>query len=417
MTTLRHLALGTGVVALTLGAALAPRPVRWTAAERAEVGSLDLARQGPPPPDSTNRVADDPRAVALGQRLFFDTRLSANGAVACATCHDPAKGFQDGTPLGHGAGQTGRRTMNVVAVSRGPWLFWDGRKDSPWAQALGPWESPVEHGGTRAQYAHFVAREYRREYEALFGLIPSLARVPGRAGPVPDAGARAAWDRMPPADRDAVNRIFANLGKAVAAYERRLEYGPSRFDRYAAGLRTTGVPPRGVLTADEEAGLRLFIGKGRCSSCHSGPLLSDGQFHNIGLPGRAAAPDSGRASGVRRALADEFNCAGRYSDAPAGCAELRFAPTATPEQVGAFKTPSLRNVAGRAPYMHDGRFATLAEVVDHYERAPAAELGRSELEPVPLTPGERRQLIAFLGTLTGPIAAPDSLLRAPRVAR
>jgi cytochrome c peroxidase len=114
-------------------------------------------------------VADDPRAAELGRQLFFDTRLSANGRVACATCHKPDQEFQDGTPLANGVGLTNRRTMPIAGTADSPFLFWDGRKDSQWAQALGPLESPVEHGGNRDQYAQVIAEHYRPAYEQVFG--------------------------------------------------------------------------------------------------------------------------------------------------------------------------------------------------------------------------------------------------------
>jgi cytochrome c peroxidase len=129
----------------------------WTNAQLEELRSMSLAELEPLPRDPTNRVADDPRAADLGRRLFFDTRLSSNGRVACSTCHQPARAFEDGTALARGVGTTARRTMPIAGMARSPFLFWDGRKDSLWAQAHGPLESPVEHGGTRAQYAHVVS--------------------------------------------------------------------------------------------------------------------------------------------------------------------------------------------------------------------------------------------------------------------
>jgi cytochrome c peroxidase len=411
----RYLWLSTGlVVAALAGFARAGHRPAWTDSEREVLSELRFDPNAPARPDPTNKVADDPRAAALGHRLFFDTRLSANGQVACATCHDPARDFQDGTPLATGVGTTGRRTMPVAGTDQGAWLFWDGRKDSQWSQALGPWESAVEHGGTRSQYARLIATHYRADYEKIFGPLPDLSDLPERAAPIADAKAAAAWAALPAARREAVNRIYANLGKAVAAYERRIRYGESRFDRYVAAMERTGRAPAGILTEEEEAGLRIFIGKGRCATCHTGPMLSDQEFHNIGVPARAGhAPDSGRVAGVRQVLADEFNCRSPYSDSRESCEELEFAVTEGEALVGAMKTPSLRNVARRAPYMHAGQFATLEEVVDHYDKAPAAPLGKSELVPLNLTAKERRQLIAFLGSLTAPLATPDSLLRAP----
>jgi cytochrome c peroxidase len=132
---------------VTIVAAASPRGDRWTSDEVALLVTSSLRELGPLPEDPTNRVADDPRAAEFGRKLFFDTRLSANGQVSCATCHIPEKGFQDGTPLAQGIGVTNRRTMPIAGMAHSPFLFWDGRKDSLWAQALGPLESPVEHGG------------------------------------------------------------------------------------------------------------------------------------------------------------------------------------------------------------------------------------------------------------------------------
>src|SRR5205823_12544664 len=138
-------------------------------------------------------------------------RLISNGKGAVITCHQHERDFQDGIPLGAGVGTTARRTMPIAATSRSPFLFWDGRKDSQWAQALGPLESAVEHGGTRAQYAHVIEEWFRPEYEAIFGPLPDLGRVPEQAGPVQDAIARAAWEALSEANRDAVTRIYVNM--------------------------------------------------------------------------------------------------------------------------------------------------------------------------------------------------------------
>jgi cytochrome c peroxidase len=365
------------VLVLTIVSA-ASRADRWTREEVALVGSLSLRELGPAPVDPTNRVADDPGAAGFGRRLFFDRRLSANGEVSCATCHIPDMDFQDGTPLARGVGVTNRRTMPVAGTARSPFLFWDGRKDSLWAQALGPLESPVEHGGTREQYAAVIAAHYRSEYEAIFGTMPALST------------------------RDAATAVFVNIGKAIAAYERTIDYAPSRFDRYADRLQDTGRAPEGVLSADEVAGLRLFIGKASCTNCHNGPLLTNSEFHNTGVPARAGLPtDSGRLAGADAVLRDEFNCRSRWSDNRSKCAELDFLVTGDHVLQRAFKVPSLRNVADHAPYMHAGQFNTLTEVVDHYDRAPEAPAGHSELRPLRLSTQERRQIEAFLRSLSG----------------
>jgi cytochrome c peroxidase len=382
--------------------ALWPRADRWTAAETATLRTLWLDSLPPLPADPSNRFADDPRAAALGERLFFDARLSVNGQVSCATCHRPELSFQDGLPLAQGVGVTDRRTMPLAGMAYSPWLFWDGRKDSLWAQALGPLENPVEHGGTRAQYAHLIAAHYRAEYEALFGALPDLTGLPAVAGPVDDPAARAAWEALDPAARAAVTQIFVNMGKAIAAFERTILPAPTRFDAYVEALLAGDARAmRASLSPDEVAGLRLFIGPANCVQCHNGPLFTDNDFHNTAVPAVPGLPeDTGRAAGARLVLADEFNCLSPYSDAaPEQCAELRFMLSEGEQLLRAFKPPSLRNVAQRPPYMHAGQFATLEETLAHYNSAPPAPAGHSELEPLNLSLTQLAQLQAFLHAL------------------
>src|SRR5687768_6414169 len=188
----RIFAVAVLVLLATITTVTASARVGWTGAQLEELRSMSLAELESVPQDPTNRVADDPRAADLGRRLFFDTRLSSNGRVACSTCHQVERGFQDGIALANGVGTTARRTMPIAGMARSPFLFWDGRKDSLWAQALGPLESPVEHGGTRAQYAHVIADFYARDYEQLFGALPDLSLVPRSAGPVANREAASA---------------------------------------------------------------------------------------------------------------------------------------------------------------------------------------------------------------------------------
>ncbi|MEO8562309.1 MAG: cytochrome c peroxidase [bacterium] len=393
----------------------------WTKEERAMMRSLSLASLAPLAPDPSNRFSEDTAAARLGQRLFFDTRLSGNGKVSCATCHVPHQDFQDGRPLGVGVGTAGRRTMPVAGTAHSPWQFWDGRADSQWGQALGPLENPAEHGGDRVQYAHVIATEYRSAYEAVFGRVPDVRGLPERAGPVPDTTRAAAWARIAPVGQEGISRMYANIGKAIAAYERKIEFAPARFDRFVEEeLAARPHTAESAFSDDERAGLRLFIGKANCATCHNGALFTDNHFHNTGVPQTAAGlqSDSGRAVGARGVIAAEFNCVSRYSDAkPEQCDELRFAVTEGPELVRAFKTPSLRDVALRPPFMHAGQFTSLSAVMAHYNAAAAAPAGKSELKPLHLSQKELGQLETFLHTLTGSLATAPELLASPDTPR
>ena len=368
---MKALTLGATILSIAIGAAAAARSggAQLSEAERAVLQSLTLDQLEPLPADPSNRYADDRRAAELGKKFFFDTRFSSNGQVACATCHVPERQFQDDADLASGVGKTTRRTMPIAGTAYSPWMFWDGRKDSQWSQALGPLESPVEHGGRRGQYVQFVAQHYAADYQAVFG----------------------------DADFADTTRVFVNIGKAIAAYERRIQFGASRFDRYMAS--------GDGLTDAEIEGAKLFIGKANCVQCHNGPLLTDNVFHNTGVPARPDLPgDAGRALGAQQVLADEFNCRSRWSDAdPKQCAELEYMVAAGHELVRAYKTPTLRGVAARPPYMHAGQFRTLAEALDHYNRAPAAPAGHSEIVPLALSGQELRQLEAFLKSLESPV--------------
>ena len=395
------------------------RPPVWSEAEIATLRGLWIGSLPALPPDPSNRYADDLPAADLGQKLFFDTRFSANGEVSCASCHKPELMFTDGLALAQGVGFTTRKTMTVIGTAYSPWQFWDGRKDSQWAQALAPLESAVEHGGTRLEFARQIDRYYREEYELIFGQLPDFSdseRFPTVAGPVEDATAYSAWETMQSADRDAVTRVFVNMGKAIAAYERMIMPAPSRFDQYVEALLNKDKKAlASTLTAKELAGLGLFIGRAQCIQCHNGPLFTNNDFHNTGIPtGQGLAMDAGRASGVQSVLQDEFNCLSQWSDAvEQDCTELRFVTSEGAQLQGAFKPPTLRNISATAPFMHAGQFKTLEEVLAHYNRAPAGPIGHTELKPLGLTGAEISQIIAFLRSLDGGINAPQERLRAP----
>ncbi len=395
--------------------------VGWSEGEIATLRSLWLGALQPLTPDPSNAAGDHPGAVGFGHKLFFDARFSGNGEVSCATCHQPDLNFTDGLPLAEAIGTTSRGTPTIVGTSHGPWFFWDGRRDSQWSQAMVPMESAIEHGGTRTQFTHIIDDDkgYREAYEVVFGPLPDFSdrtRFPDSAGPVDDPDALAAWESMDPQDQAAVTQVFVNIGKAIAAYECQIMPGPSRFDRYVSALLDEDESAiEAAMTEDEVAGLRLFLSRGNCTQCHNGPLLTNNGFHSAGVPdANELEPDVGRFTGVVELVGNEFSCLGIYSDAdPDQCAELRFAKTDGLELLGAFKVPTLRNVAETAPYMHAGQFKTLAEVLTHYNGADPGPTGHSDLQPLGLNGEELIQLEAFLRTLSGPLNAPPELLTQP----
>jgi cytochrome c peroxidase len=239
--------------------------------------------------------------------------------------------------------------------------------------------------------------DYRRRYGALFGALPGTDDAAG------------------------ITRAFANIGKAIEAYERRLRPRPSRFDRYVAAV-LKGIEPaaRDRLTTEESDGLHVFIdpARGNCIRCHKGPLFTDGLFHNVGIDDGAGGPSpgdplQGRPAGFRAALLDPFNCLGAFSDAPgASCHDLKAAGAAS-NILGAFKTPGLRNVARTAPYMHTGQYPDLNAVMQHYRNRPEARIGETELDRLTISDGAFAAIEAFLHTLDSPVDAPARYLRPP----
>ncbi len=380
----------------------------------------------PPPPDDSNAVADNPAAARLGQYLFFDARLSGNGRVSCATCHDPLNAFSDHKPLSQGMGTTTRNTPTLINVAYNRWFFWDGRADTLWSQALKPLEHPAEHGGSRLQFAHLMQDDpdLRAAYEAIFGplaAIGDLHRFPARGRPVANDSAdplNRAWLSMTAADQDSINRIYANIGKSIEAYERLLISGNAPFDTFVAGLREHNPAKLAVLTPAARKGLKIFMGRGECHICHEGPNFTNLEFHSIGLEQRDWLPaeDYGRLEGVLRLREDVFNAAGPYSDARDGkvAEKLRYLQPNV-EQSGQFKTPTLRNVALTAPYMHGGQFETLEQVMRFYSllnEIPLLNHREMFMKPVHLRPDDEEAVVEFMKSLTG-APLPRRLLSQP----
>lgn len=365
-----------------------PQP-DWSDNEIAVLQSLSLAALPPLDEDPSNSVADSPQAAEFGARLFMDARLSANGGISCATCHQPIRRFTDGLQKGQAIGTSQRNTPSIVGVAYSPWMYWDGRRDSLWAQALSPLEDVSEHATDRRQVVNLISsdEEYRSRYASIFGAFPELT------------------------NSEAITHVFVNVGKAIAAFERTLMPSPSRFDDYVAAVQSGDVKRQKEIFSDDEAwGLRHFIGAANCTQCHNGPLLTNNEFHNTGVinfPGET--PDKGRIDGVRLVQSSEFNCLSDYSDdLEKRCAELQFARTGA-ELIGAIRVPSLRNLENTQPYMSKGQLPTLTEVLLHYNAAPEAMIGHNEAKPLGLSQRELSQLESFLLTLASPLATRDSL--------
>lgn len=374
------------------------RPAKsWSSAELQTLQSLALSRLHAHQ-DHSNQYATDKAAIDFGTQLFFDQRLSRHSNISCASCHKPDQYFADRLTMSMGADIGRRNTPSLHGVTYNDWFFWDGRKDSLWAQALAPLENPAEHDFSRTAVTKLLLsdKNYYQTYKKIFGQPAAMnpATLSIDAQPSGSIEQIKAWKALPIEQRRQVDRIFANTGKALAAYVSTLKPLTSRFDTYAAAVQSnTGNSD--LFRDDELRGLRLFISKkAGCINCHSGPLLTNQSFHNIGSGGPG---DTGRAAAISRVKLDRFNCLGEYSDATAEqCRELRFMQTDRHQLLGSFKTPGLRNVSNTPPYFHDGRYQTLAEVLDHYTNAKP---GATHLPAIELSTKDKQDLIAFLKTL------------------
>ncbi|GIW40608.1 MAG: cytochrome-c peroxidase [Candidatus Binatia bacterium] len=286
--------------------------------------------------------------IALGKLLYFDPRLSKDGTVSCASCHNPFHGFADPAPTSKGVrNQLGTRNSPTV-INRlfSQEQFWDGRAKDLEEQVLGPLTNPVE----MANASHDEAAQ--------------------RIGKI--AGYRPLFEKAFGDPKVDIERI----AKAIAAYERTVVSGDSPFDRYQAG-------DRDAMSPSAVRGMELFNGKANCKACHSGFNFTDESYHNLGV---GWGKDPGR-----------------------------FEVTKNEEDRGAFKTPTLRNVALTAPYMHDGSEATLEEVVEFYDRGGNKNPNLSpEMKPLGLSEQEKRDLVAFLHALTGPVRNAEPPASLPR---
>ncbi len=301
-----------------------------------------------------------------------------------------------------------RNSPTVVGAAYNRWFYWDGRRDSLWSQALIPIESEDELAGSRVGILKRVLEdeELHEFYKKIFGPMPEtvLESLSYFVGPFTDSDGRDAWFGLTGDQQRVLNVAFSNLGKSLEAYQRTLLPEPTRFDFFVEEVLEDGSSD--LLSDQELNGLRLFIDgeKTQCLQCHNGPLLTNGEFHNVGSGGFTGERlDFGREIGLRAVLMDEFNCIGPYSDAePTQCRELLFLNRDSHLPMrGAFKVPSLRALDVTAPYFHDGRFDTLTELIEFYSSPPDQnEVGPHELRDLALNQREIDALVAFLLTLS-----------------
>jgi len=386
------------------------------------------------PADPTNAFADDPKVAALGQMLFFDKSYSGGlavaddgtngglgaagntGKVACASCHaagsdamDDQRTRPNNVSLGTNYGT--RNALGVVNSAFYKWTNWGGRFDSQWSLPLAVAENASIMKSTRLEIAHMLFAKYRTEYDAIFpvALDPALdptaadaARFPPAGKPKAAAAADGPWELMAAGDRDIVNRIFANYGKAMQAYLRKLVSRDAPFDRFVAGDSR-------AISAAAVRGLKTFLAS--CVTCHSGPRFADDEFHAIGVPQtgpRVPAVDTGRFQDVPGLLGSPFNTNGVFSDDVTTGRLTGLAQDAS--QTGQFRTKSLRNLMS-GPFMHSGQLATLEDVVAFYDAGggtpPAGGTKDPRIQPLGLSTQARADLVEFLQTLSGtPVPAP-----------
>jgi cytochrome c peroxidase len=335
----------------------------------------------PPPPvrDPSNRVSAQPAAIALGATLFHDARLSRDGTLSCASCHQPARAFSDGLPRAQGLLPGIRNTPGLANVGQQRWFGWDGANDNLWAQSLRPLLDAREMGSSLPQLAHQLRDQpdLREAYRKAFGHAPS-------------------------GDDEAV---AVDAAKALAAYQETLITPRTPFDVFRDAVARGDRAAAATYPAAAQRGLALFLGRGRCYVCHGGPSFSNGEFSDIGMPFFIARGqvDPGRHGGIQALQRSRYNLLGPFND---DAARSSATPTRhvllEHRHYGEFKVPSLRNLARTAPYMHDGSLKTLREVLRHYSELDQNRLhadGEAILVPLRLSEQETEDLLAFLASL------------------
>lgn len=358
--------------------------------ERAEIERI--LQHGPWPPeyagDASNRVSGNPAAIALGQVLFFDPRLSPTGSIACVACHDPARAWTDGQPRSAGIEKLDRNAPTLLDVRFNRWFAWDGGSDSLWGHSLRPLLDAREMAATPAHVARLLREDgdLACRYRASFGRTAQSV-----------------------ADDET---LLVDAAKALAAFQETLVSSPTAFDRFRDHLAGGRDAASSDYPDDARRGLKIFIGKGNCALCHFGAGFTNGEFADTGIPFFVAPGrvDPGRHGGIRRLKESRFTLLGRYNDNPGKADGWATRHVALEHRNwGEFKVPTLRSLAYTAPYMHNGSLGDLAAVVRHYSELDENRLhadGEQILKPLHLSEGEIADLVAFLKTLSAPPPAP-----------
>ncbi|HEV8520154.1 MAG TPA: cytochrome c peroxidase [Burkholderiales bacterium] len=331
--------------------------------------------------DPTNRTSGKWDAIEFGTRLFFDQRLSGKGKVSCASCHVPERNWTDNLGRGIGMAEVDRNTPTVMNLRAGRWFGWGGSADSLWSQSLRPIVDERELAATPPHVAQLVRNDEQLScrYRKAFGAPPS------------------------PTDDEAV---LVNVGKALATFQETLVSGRTPFDQFRDALARGDPPSSWSYSEPAQRGLKIFIGKGGCTTCHSGPNFTNGEFFKTGLSRFAplGKPDPGRDDGIRQLMQSRFNLLGPYNDDRTGASAVRTREASLEkENFEMFKVPSLRNLVLTAPYGRDGSVETLAEVVRHYANLDPIRLRMKDgkpANPLNLTPREQTDLIVFLESLS-----------------
>lgn len=332
----------------------------------------------PPPRDPSNRVAGDAAAARLGEVLFNDPRLSADGGMSCASCHVAGRDWTDGRARGQGRVELDRRTPTLWNVGYGHWFGWDGAADSLWAQSIRPILDPREMAGDAARVAALL-----------------------RGDPELSCGYRNAFGGPPGRDDEA---LLVDAGKAMAAFQATLVSPRTPFDAFRDALVAGDKAAAARYPVEAQRGLKIFIGAG-CANCHFGPRFTNGEFGDVGVPFfvRPGEVDGGRLDGLGKLASSVFNLLGRYNDDPARATGLRTRHVQRLHgNFGEFRVPSLRQ-PGPGPFMHNGQMATLDEVVRHYSEVSPDRLHSDAVplvRPLGLTPRQGDDLVAFLRSLS-----------------